>query len=378
MRTTRRSQFALLPLLQSYGQHQLCDLNSIAKMPGIGPRVDAVLRARAVWCNNEFVLTSSDADLQRCLRAFYGAVSPIPLFAESMARNLDRIRAGLTHLLESRDGMPLRLNRCLADSGAFAIPALGPTFWSAVAQALDPLRHPSWTPHTFLGARRLGLVRRRRIWYGDLMMACDEIRERDPRMTAIHVDHFLTLASVCRGPDLSRISLPADPMLAAIADERSERPPDRTVRDHAARIATARHGLQAALSLEDGSAAIAALESLDCRLSMSARAWDSGALLQWIAWIWNDDDPLSEVAACERESAGASRCLTSAVLHLRFPDRFPLWDRLAAAGLERISDQSADDYAHYTEAVIALGNRYGLDLCEVPGVLARLSRPGAH
>lgn len=378
MRTTRRSQFALLPLLHSYGQHHLCDLNSIAQLPILGARADAVLRARANWCHDDFVVTASDADLLRNLQAFYEAVSPAPLFGASLTRNLECIRAGLTHLLESRDGIAVRLNRCLARSGVFAVAGLGPAFWSAVAQSLDPLRHPSWTREIVQGARRLGLVRRRQVWYGDLLKACEQIRERDPRLTAIHVDHFLTLASAGKGRDLSAVTLPVDPFPALIADERASRPMEARLREHAARIATARHGLQAALSLEDGPAAIAALESIDAGLSISARAWDAAALLQWIAWIWNDDDPLAELAACERESAGASRCLTSAVLHLRYPDRFPLWDRAAAAGLSRIADGPADDYFQFTEAVSALCNRYGLHLTEVPGVLARLGRSKAR
>lgn len=373
MRTTRRPHFALAPLLRSFGTHHYCELHSMVRLPVLGRRADAIFRASAAWCRPDFVADAPDADFVSAVRSFHDAVVSTPLFGDSISNHADRARRGILHILESRDSLALRLHRTLSGV-AFAIPTLGPAFWSAVAQTQDPLRHPSWTAATVLGAQKLGLVQRRRIWYGDLLSACEHIRDRDPRMTALHVDHFLTLVARADGTDLAGVQ-PDDLLPQLIAEERVTRPIELRLCEHSARIASARRALVAALEAEDGHGAIAALESLDARLSVSARAWDPAALLKWIAWIWNDEDPLAEVAACEREAAGAGRYLTSAILHLRYPDQFPLWDRSAAAGLARIVDGTADTYRFYAEAITAICERYRLHFVEAPAVLARLTRP---
>jgi hypothetical protein len=232
---------------------------------------------------------------------------------------------------------------------------------------------PAWTADTVAGARRLGLIRRKRIWYGDLIGACESIRRHDPRLTATHVDHFLTL--VGRSNTLEELDdeMLADPIPAVIEAERTAYPLECRLADRRPMLSAARTALVIALRSDDAELAIGALESLDPRLGSDARAWDAAALLQWINWIWHDDDPLGEVAACERESAGASRRLTAAVLHLRAPERFPQWTDTAAAGLARIADAAADSYPMYVEGIAALCRRYWLHSFEVPPILARLT-----
>jgi hypothetical protein len=95
--------------------------------------------------------------------------------------------------------------------------------------------------------------------------------------------------------------------------------------------------------------------------------------MQWVAWIWHDDDPVTEIAACDRESAGAGRSLTAAVLHLRSPEQYPLWDREASRGLARLTDVVPDNYQLYAEAIAALRERYGIHPLEAPAVLARMA-----
>ena len=43
--------------------------------------------------------------------------------------------------------------------GAYHVAGLGPPFWSALLQGLQPSRHPGWTPAVLLGLQRLGLAR---------------------------------------------------------------------------------------------------------------------------------------------------------------------------------------------------------------------------
>jgi hypothetical protein len=304
---------------------------------------------------------------------FYEQVVPLPLFTESLRRHADRVREGICHIVFSQDVMPVKVERCVAEAGAFHVRGLGAAFWSAVAQALDSLRLPAWTTDTVAGARRLGLIRRKKIWYGDLVGACEHIRRYDPRLTATHVDHFLTLVGRTNNLEELRDELLTDPIPAVIEAERASYPLDRRLAERRPVLSAARTALIVALRCDDAELAIGALESLDPHLGPEARVWDAAALLQWINWLWHDDEPLAEVAACERESAGASRRLTAAVLHLQSPERFPQWTEAAAAGLARIADAAADSYPMYVEGIAALCRRYWLHSLEVPAILARLT-----
>src|SRR5438552_1693097 len=183
MRTTRRRRLALTPLLTAYAQGGIVALERLIALPLFGRRVDAVVRARAAWLNSQFLDHSGDREFLDAAQRFYEAVVPAPLFIEAMTRHQWRVRRGVEHLFESADALPIRMQRCL-NEGIFAVPGLGPAFWSAIAQAIDPLRLPAWTAAIVRGARRVGLVERRTIWYGDLICACERLRQRDPRLTA--------------------------------------------------------------------------------------------------------------------------------------------------------------------------------------------------
>jgi hypothetical protein len=323
--------------------------------------------------NPRFADEASDRDFVDAAARFYEAISNPSLFGGTLIQYGERLRRGVRHILESNDPLPVRIQRCLNGRGVFAVPGLGPAFWSAVAQGTDPLRLPSWLSETVVGARRLGLIQRKRIWYGDLMSACDRIRDRAPRLTATHVDHVLVLASRDLQLHAGSWLHPDNRLERLLLAERRIIPLRRRLRKHGTMIAEARLELKMGIELDDANRAIAALCMLDGRLEKAARAWDPAALLQWIAWIWHDDDPLSEIAACERESAGAGRALTAAVLHVRSPEQYPLWDRDAAAGLARLADASVDTYRLYAEALAALRSRFGLHPVEAPSVLARLA-----
>jgi hypothetical protein len=373
MRTTRRPHWPLGPSLNLYSAGGPAALESLRQLPGLGDRAAAIVRAPATWLNSQFLADAPIDDFRAAVAEFYCRVVPQPLFVESLHRHIDRIRDGVGHIVFSHDVLPVKLERCVRERGVHSVCGVGPTFWSAIAQALDPLRLPAWTMDVVAGARRLGLIQRKRIWYGDLIGACERCRRHDPRLTATHVDHFLTLVGRTSSPDQFDDALLTDPIPALVEAERSTNPLDRRLQERRSVLAAARTALVIALRSDDAELAIGALESIDPHLESEARAWDSAALMQWINWIWLDDDPLGEVAACERESAGASRRLTAAVLHLRTPERFPQWTSAAAAGLARIADASADSYPMYVEGVAALCRRYWLHTFESPAILGRLT-----
>src|SRR5262249_61211023 len=120
------------------------------------------------------------------------------------------------HLMRSRDPLPVRLDRCLASAGTYFVAGLGPAFWSAVAQAIEPARSPAWTTAMLAGVTRLGMSR----WhsgdgaaavYAALSATYRRILRQEPSLTALHIDHFLTLVGRMRGRDLWSGAEIADP-----------------------------------------------------------------------------------------------------------------------------------------------------------------------
>src|SRR5262249_56409838 len=81
-----------------------------------------------------------------------------PLFPETVRRRAGLVRHAVHHLLRSRDPGALKFDRCAATDGPYFVAGLGPSFWSALLQALDPENLPGWTPATAAGLARLRLA----------------------------------------------------------------------------------------------------------------------------------------------------------------------------------------------------------------------------
>src|SRR5207237_9371199 len=109
------------------------------------------------------------------------------------------------HLLRCPDPLPVKIERALASGGAYHIPGLGPAFWSAVAQAIDP-RLPAWLPLSLAGLRRLGLLSETPAepgaLYARLSEAYAQLLARQPDWTAFECDHFLACVAIMTGRDL--------------------------------------------------------------------------------------------------------------------------------------------------------------------------------
>src|SRR5262249_17475574 len=117
------------------------------------------------------------------------------------------VRHGLAYLLRGVDALPLKMENLLSPAGIYHVPGLGPSFWSALLQGTQPNRLPGWTPSVLAGLRRLGLARWRSgagpgAVYAALQTAFGEIQTHAPAMSALHVEHFLTLVAAMRGRDL--------------------------------------------------------------------------------------------------------------------------------------------------------------------------------
>lgn len=373
MRTTRRPRWPLGPQLAAYVAIGVRALDQLFSLPTFGVRAQAIHRARANWLHEEFIETASDEELVRRATEFYEQVVPVPLFRGSLQRRPLRLRQAASQLLRSPDHWAVRIQRCLNGDGAFCISGLGAAFWSAAAQGCDPLRLPSWTRDTVTGARRLGLIRRKTIWYGDLIGACDAMRKRDPRLTASHVDHFLTIVARQRPHATDAFAQFDDPIPKLLEAERQQSTLSQRINSRRNQLASARTAMLLALRSDDVNLAIAALESIDGRLGPRAREWDRGTLMQWIAWIWHDDDPIQEVSVSQCRATSSDLALTSAVLHLRSAERFPLWDSVSARCLARLAEGNCDSYPLFAEGFAVLCQRYDMHVFEAPSVLAKLA-----
>jgi MoxR-like ATPase len=355
----------------------------LGELPGLGPRVRAVLAARAEWLNDATLDTAPAAHFQAALLHFYRAVVVPPLHAAALGRRAGLVRHGLAHLLRSPDAVGVKLGRCLDAAGPYHVPGLGPAFWSAAAQALDPDRHPSWTPPVVAGLRRLGLLGGRGgngpgEVYTALAASYSRILAEEPGLTALHLDHFLTLVARMRGRDLWSGADAADPLPALARQERGRVPLRRRLKQRGQALAGAREQLLAGLKANDPALVAAALAAADPAGARGrALNWERHAstLLPWVARLLHADDPLGALTAFESEVAipGAGRWLAAAVLHLRSPHDFPPWDDAARAGVARLDDAPGTDYASFAEAVAAVGNCYRLHPLEVPSVLVALA-----
>lgn len=118
--------------------------------PAAPTAAEAAIRA-ADWLRADH----SDADLADKLTAFADAVLPLPFHRGVIARRVRLIRYALNHLARGHDPLPTRFGRCVDPAGMYHVAGLGPSFWSAVAQALDPDRTPRWCPAVERGLARV-------------------------------------------------------------------------------------------------------------------------------------------------------------------------------------------------------------------------------
>lgn len=374
IRTHRRPPLPLAPLLRAYAEAGPPD-------PG-GPRTSAI-RAAAEWYRPDRIDDIGAEELRTALVRFYTSVVDPPLHANTVSRRVGFVRHGLVHLLRSPDPVPIKFGRCVAPDGPYFVPGLGPTFWSAAAQAIEPDDHPAWTRATLAGLRRLGLIDAHRTSpaavYSALIAAHARMRRREPALTAAHVDQFLSLVAHMRGRDLWSGQDVVDPLPALVRQQRSRVPLRQRLKDRGQALADARQQLFTGLKANDAGRIAAAIAVADPTRRRPID-WELHAplLLPRIDRLLHADDPLAELPGFDRQAelCGAGRWLAAAVLHLRAPQEFPVWDDAARGGSGLVNDDSGDDYVTFAEAVKALCDRYRMHPFEAPSVLAALADAG--
>src|SRR5206468_3576180 len=104
---TVRTPLPIGPLVRSYVH---AGLRTPAEM---GPRFDAIDRAKADFLNPQFLQCASTAEFASRLLRFYQAVVRHPLHGEALGRRQGIVRHALNHLLHSQAPVEQKLHNCL-------------------------------------------------------------------------------------------------------------------------------------------------------------------------------------------------------------------------------------------------------------------------
>ena len=391
MRMTSRRGLPLGPLLHAYRAAGLPSIAELHRLPGLGGRFAAVLGASARFLYADYLDKAKPDDFRDALARFYAAtVSPAP-HAATVAARAGFLRHAVSQLLHGSESPARRLAACLSAEGAYRVPGLGPSFWSALLQARSPGRFPGWTPAIQVGLERL-LGRDPHDapapadLYGELLDLHARIRSTHPEMTSLHIDHFLSLLAHMRGRDIAggAAGLTACPVDAAIRRMRARRPLRERLKERGKEIAEAQERFRRALEENDAKLLGDALAVSDpAGAARSAHDWGRHAdgILEMAARLWKSDKPMEDLEAIWRDRLVASGglWLAPAVLHLRDPQAFGPFSDPHRAGHARLDegadagDSPCDRYRLYNAVGVWLREQHGLHPMEVPDLFLALA-----
>jgi hypothetical protein len=377
----------------------------LTRLPDWGTRFRAIWTARGELLSEPFLNGAAQSDFQTALSAFYTACHAPALHTGILQQRAGMVRHALGHLVRCPDPLPQKLERCLSPDGPYHVVGLGPGFWSALAQALDPQRNPAWLPAVVTGLQRLGLSCPQPDHspgqaYAALHLAYGRLQAETPELSALHLDHFLSLVGCMQGRDLfgkysatrpdettaCKRRAPADfGLRVLIRQERARLPLRRRVKERGLALRRARQLLEAGLANRNGTDLAAALVIADpAGANRSQASWpgDADILALWIGRLWDAEDPFSALESFWRADPlpGAGLWLPAAVLVLRDPDRFFPWDDASRQGYALLDDSAAfggppaERYRLYIEGVANLCDALRLHALEAPAVLAALGR----
>jgi 5-methylcytosine-specific restriction protein B len=378
----------LAPLLHAYTRAGVPSMGELHHLPYWGPRFAAILSATAKFFFIDFLENASATELSDALVRFYEACVQPPLHGQTLERRSGIVRHGLMYLLRGRDPLPVKAAACLEVSGAYHVAGLGPSFWSALLQALAPARHPGWTPAIRAGLKRLGLATGQHgdsveAIYTALLSAYEHIQAQEPALSALHIDHFLTLVAAMRGRNLPLRSFGEwgneGRISAAIQRERTRMPLRERLKERGQALARGQEQMEQALANCDGKGigtALAAADLSGCLRSPLDWSKQAEMLTLWVGRLWESDDPYRTLAAfwAAEPLSGAGLWLPAAVLHLRDPQHFAPWNEDIRAAYAALDDSGTEEppterYRLFNEGIAWLRQHYQLHPLEIPAVL---------
>jgi uncharacterized protein (DUF2461 family) len=372
MLSARGAMLPLKPLLNAYTAAGPLPLADLSRLPGLGGRFEAILSATARFLYGEFLDKADPEQWIDALTRFHASMG-------GWHDDVLRARAGfLRHviaaLVRGRDPWPVKLAACLEAEGVYRVVGLGPRFWSGVAQGVSPLRLPAWTPLTWRGLERLGLTPLSAAAgpadrYRCLMDAHRRLRRLAPTLTALHLDHFLSLVAVMPGRDLFAGAgrLEESGFTFSRGEVRG------TLKERGRAVAEAQDAFRDALTEADPLAlmdALAVIERGAIRVGP--------AVVQWADRLWHADDPypLLEAFWKQQPLPGAGLWWPTAVLHLRDPLHYAPWSEALRAAQRRLDDgidpgdPPAERYKRFNILCERLRERQGLHPLQLPRALA--------
>jgi uncharacterized protein (DUF2461 family) len=382
MKGSQLDSLPLEPLLHAYIQA------GVPAPESLGLRAQAVLSAKESFLSADFLDHVPDGVFQTAMVSFYEACVNPALHTDRIIRKARVIRHALTHLRHGQEPLLQKLDRCLKPDGPYFVVGLGPSFWSAIVEALRPEAHPAWTPAVEAGLQRLD-GNRNDSTYAGLLELTARIRYLAPSLTALHVEHFLSLVSLMEGRRLfaGAQRLSADLFAEALREVRAEQSLRERLRERGQALADAQQAIEPALAARDGKRLGDVLAAADpVGFASSPLDWGKHGeeLTLWIGRLWENSDHLDILERFWQSDPlpGAGLWLPAAVSHLKDPQSYPLWNDAIRAGLARIDDSAnhgpaAERYALFCETVVWLRKRYYVHPLETAEVLAHLAADDA-
>ncbi len=207
MRPNRKNPLPLVPLLQTYREAGILPVASLAEVPVLGKRFQEILIAQEKFLNESFLAGATESEFTGHLLKFQNQCSPLPCQPSLIEKKTSLLRHALTHLVRCEDPIPQKIERVLSPHGTYFIPNLDLAFWSAILQALEPAYFPACLPSVWKGLHRLGSVSASppqnpaKLFF--ILLECyQKLLGQFSFLSALHLDHFLSLVAGMQGRDL--------------------------------------------------------------------------------------------------------------------------------------------------------------------------------
>ena len=308
--------------------------------------------------SNHFSESASDRHFLEYLIRLEQTVNPGSLVRNQIQRQSHWIRHGVNHLLNCRDPLAIKLNRCLENDGPYFVPGLGLRYWSTLLHGSDAEHFPIWSEDLEIGLARLGLLTPLRESskgkrYSRVVSALERLALLDPRATLSSLVDFLQRVAQMRGRELfsdQRISLnPLDLIPDLVRHIRIRYPLRKRLKEQGKQLTSGKDEFQSAL--EKGEDAL-------------VTGWRIP--LPWLERLWRDSDPEKVLEEFWNAASLQSlpRPLPVRILHLRDPKRFPRWEEPERRMLALLDDglmdfsQPEESYLLFREALESLGQTF--------------------